>query len=679
MEFCTDFSSWDRGTIEACRTCGTYFDIDDGLIKPIFLPTAGVDAKSDVGMAEILQQLSAWNLLVTKEDGRPQYMCISCIAEFQRLLQFKCSCLEAHEQYAGHQLTPGIKIKNELEIQAEEKFCGFIYLDSDEEVSDEDGSRRVSAAFDIQHVPIKEEHMARVPTQQSEIKFVPPQPQPLLPLVGSPKEELDVGGMTNESGSNANNISFVSESNPNAISYEIENENDNESDEEEVLKFTYDDDEDAMIIPQPMQSTSVLCKICFQEIPNQLYQTHMERMHLSKDWECHLCGKKFLNSKESRLKLHMKWHKLQRRLKCPICGFFCNSKETLKDHKRAVHSRTVCQYCGKVMKPNILQSHMKKHLDEREAELAQKLASAECPATSASDQKLIPVKDFGPFSAGESKLKVVNHLRPPSTSSAVQKLTLLDQPETASAAQERASMQTQVPLSPLPFKENKEILDTSSPIQHHQTFEAFPGPISPVPLNNPVQHQSIKSCTLQSSSNRSYNLQFSSRTNNLQQQQKLQSPLQQQTLHSPHQQQKEQQKPEDTPVTCSPVIPFCVIQCAFCSEKFEKPQQLQDHVLNKHKDMNSPPTKINPLQQPLPIAINMDMDTDETFFESDLTSSDQVSSKLDVSQNMSSTSCNSSINNSYDKSYCKCHICGKEFDLKIKLNRHLKQHNKAPF
>ncbi|SPP84005.1 blast:Zinc finger protein 142 [Drosophila guanche] len=600
-------------------------------------------------------------------------MCISCIAEFQRLLQFKCSCLEAHEQYAEHQQTPGIKIKNELEIQAEEKFCGFIYLDSDEEVSDEDGSRRVFAAFDIQHVPIKEEHMARVPTQQSDIKFVPPQPQPLLPLVGvkteaehelkfksSPKEEeLDVGGISNKSGSNANNISFESESNPNAISYEIENDNDNESDEEEVLKFTYDDDEDAMIIPQPMQSTSTLCKICFQEIPNQLYQTHMERMHLSKDWECHLCGKKFLNCKESRLKLHMKWHKLQRRLKCPICGFFCNSKETLKDHKRAVHSRTVCQYCGKVMKPNILQSHMKKHLDEREAELAQKLASAEPLGASASDQMLMPVKDFGPFYSGESKLKVVNHLRPPSTSSAVQKLTHLDQPETASAAQKRASMQTQVPLSPLSFKNNKEISATSSPIQQHREF---PVPISPVLLNNPVQQQKLHSP--------------------VKQQQMLQSPVKQQ-LHSPHQQQKEQQKPEDTPVTYSPVMPICVIQCAFCSEKFKKPQQLQDHVLSKHKDINSPPTKIKPPQklqlQPLPTAINMDMDTDQTSFESASTTSNQVSSTMDVSQNSSSASCNSSINNSYNKSYCKCHICGKAFDLKIKLNRHLKQHNKAPF
>lgn len=30
------------------------------------------------------------------------------------------------------------------------------------------------------------------------------------------------------------------------------------------------------------------------------------------------------------------------------------------------------------------------------------------------------------------------------------------------------------------------------------------------------------------------------------------------------------------------------------------------------------------------------------------------------------------------KSYTSCHICGKEFDLKIKLNRHLKTHKAAP-
>ncbi|XP_022223341.2 zinc finger protein 397 [Drosophila obscura] len=705
MEVCTDFINWGRGSIEACRTCGTYFDTDDGLIKPIFEPTTGVEAKSDVGMAEILKEMGAWNLLVTKEDGRPQYMCISCIAEFQRLLKFKCSCLETHEQYVGHQLTStGINIKKELDHQSEEKFCGFIYLDSDEEVSDEDGSRRVSAAFDMPHVPIKEEHMARVPAQQSEMKFVPPQPQALLPPLPpvavkteddyefkfqiAPEEKLDpdAGGIPYASASNANAMSYDSGGNPNAISYENESqsnaaisyENENESDEEEVVKFTYDDDEDATTIPQPIKSTSVLCKICFHEFPSQeLQQTHMQHMHLFKDWECHLCGKKFINSKESLIKLHIKFHKLQRRLKCPICGFFCNSKETLKEHKRAVHSRTVCQYCGKVMKPNMLQSHMMKHMHEREAALAQKLTSAESPGTSASDQRLMPVECFGPISSPKKKLKVVNHIRPPA---AAQKLTIVDQPETSSAGQKHALMRSPVPFSSMPSAEKKlkfEELTDASPIQKQQQLdEGLPVTFSPITLHSPVQqHQQLHSP--------------------VQQQQQLHSPLeQQQQLHSPfeqqqqklpteEQEQEDQHKTEDSPlVNYSPVMPICVIQCAFCSDNFEEAQQLQDHVLAKHKDMNSPPpkTKPPPLLRPSPKAMDIDMDTDDTSSQSDSTiSAKERSSTLGVSQNSSSRSYNSSNNDSYNKSYCKCHICGKPFDLKIKLNRHLKQHNKAPF
>jgi len=159
---------------------GIYFtmglDMDQAIVKPIF----GLGEAAVTSMAEILEQLSAWNIQVSshsihffdpqnvtymyskvvREDGRPQYMCIPCITEFERLLKFKRSCLETQEQYGELEYQRehnGIVIKREIDPE-EQKFCGFIYLDTDEEeISDEDGSRRVCAAFDIPHVPIKEE------------------------------------------------------------------------------------------------------------------------------------------------------------------------------------------------------------------------------------------------------------------------------------------------------------------------------------------------------------------------------------------------------------------------------------------------------------------------------------------------------------------------------------------
>jgi len=120
-------------------------------------------------------------------------MCIACIAEFHRLIKFKRSCVETQEQFGELEYQRehnGIVIKREIEPE-EEKFCGFIYLDTDEEDnSDEDGSRRVCAVFDIPHVPIKEEHMARVPLQNSD-KFQPPEPKNFASPVDSRFDMID--------------------------------------------------------------------------------------------------------------------------------------------------------------------------------------------------------------------------------------------------------------------------------------------------------------------------------------------------------------------------------------------------------------------------------------------------------------------------------------------------------
>lgn len=278
-----------------------------------------------------------------RNDGRPQYMCIACIGEFQKVLNFKRSCLDTQEQFDEidcKRAHNGLVIKKEIDSPSEvNKYCGFIYIDTDEECgSEEDGSRRVCAPFDIPHVPIKEEHTARVPL---ETQFEPP-----MPLLSNLSDEATFAKVKPEllAASNGFN-SKVFESAPQPIA--------SQETDDDIIKFTYEDDEDdeaLVTLPAPIEDPGVFCKLCGHASATQeRHNEHMSRIHMLKDCECYICGKKFANAHESRLRFHMKWHKLQKHLKCPICGFFCNSKDTLKEHKLAVHTRSKCEFCGKSM------------------------------------------------------------------------------------------------------------------------------------------------------------------------------------------------------------------------------------------------------------------------------------------------------------------------------------------
>ncbi|KAL7728356.1 hypothetical protein ACLKA6_007449 [Drosophila palustris] len=368
---CIDQNAFeDDDNIVPCRACGIYFLSDHAVIHPIFTKT-GAGENSNGNMPEIVHLMNEWSLQVKANDGRPQNMCRGCIAEFQKILKFKRSCLETQEQFdvLDHKRAHnGVVIKKEIE--PEQTFCGFIYLDTDDEDdgSEEDGSRRVCAPLDIPHVPIKMEHTARVPQE------TPYQQTIQIQVASNLPEEATFSQIKPQELATANGLS------PTLLERSQESE-------DEIIKFTYDDDcdgdgEELTLLPAPTQETGVYCKLCGHASPTQERHTeHMSRMHMLKDCECHICGKKFVNAHESRLRFHMKWHKLQKHLKCPICGFFCNSKDTLKEHKLAVHTRAKCEFCGKQMKQQQLQAHLNRHIKEHEEELALKLRSMQTAET----------------------------------------------------------------------------------------------------------------------------------------------------------------------------------------------------------------------------------------------------------------------------------------------------------
>ncbi|XP_017058473.1 zinc finger protein 236 [Drosophila ficusphila] len=591
MELCADLNGFDEDSIEPCRTCGIYFtmgmELDQAIVKPIF----GLHDAAVGNMEDILEQLSAWNVKIAREDGRPQYMCIACIAEFNRLLKFKRSCLETQEQFGELEYQRehnGIIIKREIEPE-EEKFCGFIYLDTDEEeISDEDGSRRVCAAFDIPHVPIKEEHMARVPEQSSAL-FQPPRPKELdMPPVESGFNMID------------NDMSTVSFFTPSSEDASGTADDGDQEEEDEIIRFTYDDDGDSVAQPPaPAFSPVVSCKLCLYDSPNQeAHLDHMRRTHLLKDWECHICAKKFTNAPESRIKFHMKYHKLQRHIKCPVCGFICNSKETLKEHKQAMHTRTKCTYCGKTMKSTVLHAHLKKHLQEGEAELALKLKlQNDFPSSMASPSLFIGAEATAP-------------LETPSTSgtSGPMDSTL---PQNSTLSEDcNVSENTTAPKDTI-------VPDVSTASEDTIISEAFSKDIlypmdPPARVNFPISASSSPSVST-------------------------------------------------------------VIQCAYCSDTFEEVQQLQAHVLATHRSARKRPrSPENTSPIPMESAGNEESQPqEESFAKKNCTA--QQESRTEESLNGSS-----SAEQVPEKSYYSCQICGKLFDLKIKLNRHLKQHKKLP-
>ncbi|XP_017855659.1 PREDICTED: zinc finger protein 287 [Drosophila arizonae] len=377
---CSDLNTFgDDDIIEPCRTCGIYFISNHAVIQPIFT-MPGTGDKSNGFMKEIVEQLNAWNLEVDRNDGRPQYICIACINEFQKVLNFKRSCLDTQQQFDEldcKRAHNGLVIKKEIDPPSEEtKYCEFIYIDSDEEGgSEEDGSRRVCAPFDIPHVPIKEEHTARVP-QETQFK-------PAVPLVSNLSDEATFTKVEPNVLATANGFNselFESATPP----------NEQQDSDDDIIKFTYEDDEDGaalVTLPAPIEDQGVYCKLCGHASATQeRHNEHMSRIHMLKDCECYICGKKFANAHESRLRFHMKWHKLQKHLKCPICGFFCNSKDTLKEHKLAVHTRSKCEFCGKTMKHRQLQAHLNRHIQDHEEELARKMSLMQAIETPAPPQ-----------------------------------------------------------------------------------------------------------------------------------------------------------------------------------------------------------------------------------------------------------------------------------------------------
>lgn len=202
-----------------------------------------------------------------------------------------------------------IKIKTErIDPDEDKPVCDFIYVDDLSE-TEYDGT----TPFNIPHVPIKEEliEAATIPMEVS------------MQAVNTVESASKVVAPPEQSVSNTPLLKTSQ----------------NESVEANTIAVT----------ERPIVE-DIECKLCqHMSYCNEDHKLHLQRVHEIRDMECHVCGKEFKNSTSARLKFHMKWHTLNKHVKCTLCGFVCSSKDALREHKRANHSRIKCKICGKGM------------------------------------------------------------------------------------------------------------------------------------------------------------------------------------------------------------------------------------------------------------------------------------------------------------------------------------------
>ncbi|XP_037953354.1 zinc finger protein 26 [Teleopsis dalmanni] len=331
-------------SIEACRTCGIFYITSSNFLKPIFsTPVA------DPEMCQIRHEFSTWKLEINENDGYPQYICNCCIHQFQKVLQFRRSCLNVQGQFREffnlRQQNP-IQIKTEI-IDPDDDLSSkhFIYVDdlSDNEY---DGT-----PFHIPHMPIKEEviEAANVPNEMQPIKIEPNCSDVLI----TPNSSLETQSFIQ----NIDSLKIIDDLTHGVVNIKNDLVLMNIKGEPKENVF---ENEMNSVLNTALIDNKVQCAICLHKSENQTeHKHHMEHIHETKNYDCHLCGKKLINCTLKRYQYHLKWHKIGKHIKCAQCGFFCTSKAALNEHTRAIHSKVSCKLCGKSVFPKKLNAHMK--------------------------------------------------------------------------------------------------------------------------------------------------------------------------------------------------------------------------------------------------------------------------------------------------------------------------------
>ncbi|XP_075145693.1 enhancer of variegation 3-9 [Haematobia irritans] len=578
----------DMDQVEACRTCGVYYMSTTNYMKPLFQ-----NAVENPDMMLIRLELAQWKIDISEHDGLPQHLCCSCFHEFQKIFKFRASCTETQNQlrsfynFREYNLA-NINIKTEIiePTEKESAECHFIYVD---DLSDEEND--TATPFNIPHVPIKEELIIEEAT----------------------------------------------------IPRDSDNEKMVESASEQVNKkspVTDDSNQPTEQAPPPVE-----CQLCQHLSPNQEeHKQHLQRVHEIRDMECHICGKTFKNSTPSRFKFHLKWHNINKHVKCTQCGFVCSSRQSLKEHKRAVHTKINCKICGKCVIAKKMKSHLRQHqiLSQFPCEYCTDVFQSNEDRENHIWQVHGNVDNEEPTCTTNESLSEIhdNH----NASNELVHVTILcahcdekfaKQSDLQDHVREVHRSQQQTKELPNDCTGNqdacsgsKEHMNENKNSNSLTVFEDYDSPSAPD--NAVMQKNDLESMThfqdseihMSYSTNETNNSQNDIDDDNVDQDQSYEGRLEEQsnsitvTLSDNEQQLETNDAHIDFGHDGRVYMPFA---CAKCPDKFATVEELQTHFQQHKEQVAKSPTK----------------------------------------------------------SSFKCDLCGKKFDLKFSLNRHMKKHNKA--
>lgn len=327
--------------IEPCRTCGIFYLTASNFLRKIF------DSCTDeYDLSHIRSELAAWNVEINPNDGLPQYICTCCILEFQKVFKFRNLCVELQSQWRN---LYNIREENRIYIKKElsdpdeksENICDFIYVD---DVSDNEYNGEGDASytpFNIPHIPIKEEVTEDAPTHNDNC----------VSTINNTFNESNIKSTERVIETNQfQNLMQISDFDSKVLVSPVSRLLDNSVSSGSPFQLS-----EEKVLP-------VQCNLCRQmSATTELHKQHMHRIHELKDMECYICGKQFKNTTATRLKFHLKWHRISKHIKCAQCGFFCDSRETLKEHTKAIHSKIECTKCGKRVLGKKMKVHMRAH------------------------------------------------------------------------------------------------------------------------------------------------------------------------------------------------------------------------------------------------------------------------------------------------------------------------------
>lgn len=326
---------------KTCRTCGkAYLLEDEKSLCPLYDDTT--EYENEVKMA--LEEFEVWNLEISKDDGLPQKICLTCFDSFCQIHNFRLMCIEAQLNFSEMCTGLDIIIKDEP---------------SDEFSYENEQLGEPSVIIQEHYTFPGDEHLK---TKEPDEQY-------------NNEETLDSPPEANEDETND-----IDDPSPENNSEQIENIGEEKGYVIELKEHrceycmgfvSFDDPDDLNNHYNEMHSTNLpyQCSKCDLRFDKKVKRNSHARCHYSTiPKECHICGKKFRGDDEMMAQ-HIAYYHVNKTRQCKIClaKFDYISLHQYSYHKKWHNDSELfkCKFCNKkfIQMPH-LTAHEKTHAGE---------------------------------------------------------------------------------------------------------------------------------------------------------------------------------------------------------------------------------------------------------------------------------------------------------------------------